>query len=88
MNTNPKYTKSILQIVVACYVIYLAYGLRDGIMEKTGNERLWFIIAACVLAIGSILIIIRAAKNMFEKDVQEDMEQENQEQEKENDSNQ
>lgn len=68
MNTNPKYTKSILQIVVAGYVIYLAYGLKDGIMEATGREQIFFILAAVFLCIASIAVIIMALRNMFKKD--------------------
>lgn len=62
MDNNRELTKSTLQIVIGGYVIYLAYGLREGIMTSVGGRKLFLILAAIVMTIVSCAIIIRAVK--------------------------
>ncbi len=52
-----------LRILVAAYVLYLAYGLVEGFGETTGSERI-FIGAAIVifLAAGGAILILSAKK--------------------------
>lgn len=68
MNANPKYTKGILQIIVAGYVIYLAYGLKDGIFEATGQKQFILITAAVLMVALSIFVIIHAIKTILKKE--------------------
>ena len=66
--SNPIKTKSILQIMVACYVIYLSYGLKDGIIDATGGKKAIFLIAAVFMTLASLFIIIRALRIIIKKE--------------------
>ena len=68
MNANPKFTRGILQIIVAGYVIYLAYSLKDGILESTGGKQLFFVLAAVFMTLASIVVIIHAIKMILKKE--------------------
>ena len=61
-------TRTILQIVVACYVIYLAYGLREGILSSIGGRKIALIVAAIVMVALSVAIIIRGIKILLKKE--------------------
>ncbi len=74
-------TRTILQIIVACYVIYLAYGLREGILSSIGGRKIALIVAAVVMVALSVAIIIRGIRILLKK---ED-EKENSEKETEDD---
>ncbi len=74
-------TRTILQIIVACYVIYLAYGLREGILSSIGGRKIALIVAAVVMIALSVAIIIRGIRILLKK---ED-EKENSEKETEDD---
>ncbi len=73
MNANPKFTRGILQIIVAGYVIYLAYGLKDGILESTGGKQLFFILAAVFMTLAAIVVIIHAIKMILKKEEDTDI---------------
>lgn len=61
-------TKTTLQIIVACYVIYLAYGLKEGILSSIGGRKIALIVAAVVMIALSIVIIIRGIKILLKKE--------------------
>ena len=61
-------TRTILQIVVACYVIYLAYGLREGILSSIGGRKIALIVAAIVMVALSVAIIIRGIRILLKKE--------------------
>ena len=65
-------TKTTLQIIVGCYVIYLAYGLREGILSSIGGKKIALIVAAVVMVALSIFIIIRGIRILLKKEDEND----------------
>ena len=65
-------TKTMLQIIVACYVIYLAYGLKEGILSSFGGRQIALIIAAAVMIALSVAIIIRGVRILLKKEDQKE----------------
>ena len=65
-------TKTMLQIIVACYVIYLAYGLKEGILSSIGGRKIALIIAAAVMIALSVAIIIRGVRILLKKEDQKE----------------
>lgn len=68
-----------LRVVVAAYVLYLAYGLIQGFSETSGNDRL-FIAAAIIvfIAAGGAILFISGRKLIRKEyiDAEEDAEDE------------
>lgn len=68
-----------LRVVVAAYVLYLAYGLIQGFSETSGNDR-FFIAAAIIvfIAAGGAILFISGRKLIRKEyiDAEEDAEDE------------
>lgn len=57
-----------LRILVAVYVLYLAYGLIQNFGENTGNDRIFIAIAIGVFLIAGGAILIISAKKLIRKE--------------------
>lgn len=57
-----------LRILVAAYVLYLAYGLIQGFGETAGNERIFIAIAIVIFLIGGGAILILSARKLIRKE--------------------
>ncbi len=77
-------TRSILQIVVAGYVIYLALSLKDGIINASGREKVFFIVAGIVMIALSLFVIINGIKTIMKQYKEDREEKEEEEQDEEN----
>lgn len=51
-----------IRILVAAYVLYLAYGLFEGLGKHEGTERIIFLIAAVIFTLFSCIILIFTGK--------------------------
>lgn len=70
-----------LRIVVAVYVLYLAYGLIQDFGKNTGNDRIFIAIAIVIFVIAGGAILILSAKKLIRKeyvDANEEAEDEDQ----------
>ena len=68
---TPRYTTKMnlyIRILVAGYVVYLAYSLIPGLKEATGSEFIWMAIATSVMAFAGILIVAFAVKSLIKKE--------------------
>lgn len=75
-----------LRVVVAVYVLYLAYGLIQGFGETSGNDRIFIAIAIIVfIAAGGAILFFSGGKLIRKEylDAEEDAEDENAEAETE-----
>lgn len=57
-----------LRILVAGYVLYLAYGLIRGFGETAGNERILIAVAIVVFLIGGGGILLLSVKRLIRKE--------------------
>lgn len=57
-----------LRVVVAAYVLYLAYGLVQGFGETSGNERILIAVAIGVFVIAGGAILILSVKKLIGKE--------------------
>ncbi|MDE5938525.1 MAG: hypothetical protein K2H37_05550 [Lachnospiraceae bacterium] len=57
-----------LRILVAAYVLYLAFGLIQGFGETTGNDRIFIAIAIVVFVAAGGAILILSAKKLIKKE--------------------
>lgn len=57
-----------LRIIVAVYVLYLAYGLIRDFGKNTGNDRIFIAIAIAVFVIAGGAILILSAKKLIRKE--------------------
>ncbi len=57
-----------LRILVAVYVLYLAYGLIQGFGETTGNDRILIAIAIGIFLVAGGAILILSAKKLIRKE--------------------
>lgn len=57
-----------LRILVAAYVLYLAYGLIQGFGETSGNDRIFIGIAIGVFLVAGGAILILSAKKLIRKE--------------------
>lgn len=57
-----------LRILVAAYVLYLAYGLIQGFGETAGNERIFIAIAIGVFLIAGGAILLLSARKLIRKE--------------------
>lgn len=57
-----------LRIVVAVYVLYLAYGLIQDFGKNTGNDRIFIAIAIGVFVIAGGAILVLSAKKLIRKE--------------------
>ncbi len=67
----PKYTTKMnfyIRILVAGYVVYLAYTLIPSIQEATGNKQIWLMIATAIMAFAGILVIVFSIKGLVRKE--------------------
>ena len=60
-----------LRILVAAYIVYLAYGILPGIQEAVGNEKVLMIIALIFLVFAGVTIIVFAVKGLIKKEYYE-----------------
>lgn len=70
-----------LRIVVAVYVLYLAYGLIQDFGKNTGNDRIFIAIAIAIFLVAGGAILILSAKKLIRKeyvDANEEAEDEDQ----------
>lgn len=71
---TPKYTTKMnfyIRILVAGYVVYLAYSLIPSIQEATGNKQIGLMIATAIMAFAGILIIVFSVKGLIKKEYYE-----------------
>lgn len=69
-----------LRVVVAVYVLYLAYGLIQGFGETSGNDRILIAIAIIVFVVSGGMILFFSGKKLIRKeylDAEEDAGDEN-----------
>lgn len=67
-----------LRILVAAYVLYLAYGLIQGFGETSGNDRIFIAIAIVVFLVAGGAILILSGRKLIRKEyVDADEETEN-----------
>lgn len=57
-----------LRILVAVYVLYLAYGLIQGFGETSGNDRIFIAIAIVFFLISGGAILILSARKLIKKE--------------------
>lgn len=57
-----------LRILVAAYVLYLAYSLIQGFGETSGNDRIFIGIAIVVFLIAGGAILILSGRKLIKKD--------------------
>ncbi len=57
-----------LRVLVAAYVLYLAYGLIRGFGETAGNERIFIAIAIGVFLIGGGAILVLSVRKLIRKE--------------------
>jgi len=74
-----------LRILVAAYIVYLAYGIFPGIQEAVGNEKILMIVAFVFLVFAGITIIVFAVKGLIKKEYYEAYEIEELEKDKKQD---
>lgn len=66
-----------LRVLVALYVLYLAYGLIQGFGETSGNDRIFIAIAIIVFIAAGGVILFFSVKKLIRKeyiDVAQDIE--------------
>lgn len=67
-----------LRILVAAYVLYLAYGLIQGFGETSGNDRIFVAIAIAIFLVAGGAILILSGRKLIRKEyVDADEEAEN-----------
>lgn len=57
-----------IRILVAGYVVYLAYELVPSVQAATGNEKIWMILATAVLALAGLAIVIFSVKGLIRRE--------------------
>lgn len=57
-----------LRILVAAYVLYLAYGLIQGFGEASGNDRILIAIAIGIFLAGGGVILILSVRKLIRKE--------------------
>lgn len=57
-----------LRVLVAAYVLYLAYGLIQGFGDTVGNDRIFIAIAIVVFVAAGGAILILSAKKLIRKE--------------------
>ncbi len=57
-----------IRILVAGYVVYLAYELVPSVRETVGSEKIWMILATAFLAIAGIVIVAFSVKGLIRKE--------------------
>lgn len=57
-----------LRVLVAVYVLYLAYGLIQGFGETSGNDRIFIAAAIVIFVIAGGAILILSAKKLIRKE--------------------
>lgn len=57
-----------LRIIVAVYVLYLAYGLIQDFGKNTGNDRIFIAIAIGIFLIAGGAILILSAKKLIKEE--------------------
>lgn len=57
-----------LRVVVALYVLYLAYGLIQGFGETTGNDRIFIAIAIIVFIAAGGAILFFSGRKLIRKE--------------------
>lgn len=71
-NKNKKYRDTrvglMLRVLVAAYVLYLAYGLIQGFEDTVGNNRILIAIAIVVFVAAGGAILILSAKKLIRKE--------------------
>ena len=71
MNKKNRYVTKMnlyIRILVAGYVVYLAYELVPSVREAAGNEKIWMILATAFLAIAGIVIVAFSVKGLICKE--------------------
>lgn len=57
-----------LRVVVALYVLYLAYGLIQGFGEASGNDRIFIAIAIIIFIAGGGAILFFSGRKLIRKE--------------------
>lgn len=57
-----------LRVVVAAYVLYLAYGLIQGFGDTSGNDRIFIAIAIIVFIAGGGAILFISGRKLIRKE--------------------
>lgn len=57
-----------LRVLVAGYVLYLAYGLIQGFGETSGNDRIFIAAAIVIFVVAGGAILILSAKKLIRKE--------------------
>lgn len=57
-----------LRILVAVYVLYLAYGLIQGFGETSGNDRIFIAIAIAIFVVAGGAILILSGRKLIRKE--------------------
>lgn len=60
-----------IRILVAGYVVYLAYQLLPSIQGATGTEKIWMMIAAAILGLAGLVIVGLSVKGLICKEYYE-----------------